>query len=53
VKKYGDWSEDHLTPQIFLEYENREVKHVFTGYSEDIELTRNGLNNLLRSPLFK
>ncbi len=53
VKKYGDWSEDYLIPQVFLEYEKGEVKHVFTGYSEDIELTRNGLNNLLRSHLFK
>ena len=49
VKKYGDWSEDYLIPQIFLEYENGEVKHVFTGYSEDLELTRTGLNNLLES----
>ena len=47
VKKYGDWSEDYLIPQIFIEYENGEVKHVFTGYSEDLELTRSGLNNLL------
>ena len=49
VKKYGDWSEDYLIPQVFLEYENGEVKHVFTGYSEDLELTRTGLNNLLES----
>ena len=47
VKKYGDWSEDYLIPQIFFEYENGEVKHVFTGYSEGLELTRSGLNNLL------
>lgn len=53
VKKYGDWSEDYLIPQIFLEYDNGEVKHVFTGYSESIELTRNALNNLLRSHLLK
>jgi len=53
VKKYGDWSEDYLIPQVFLEYENGEVRHVFTGYSEDLELTRKGLNNLLASHLFK
>jgi hypothetical protein len=53
VRKYGDWSEDYLIPQVFLEYENGEVKHVFTGYSEDVELTRKGLNNLLNSNLFK
>jgi len=51
VKKHGDWSEDYLIPQVFLEYENSQVKHVFTGYSEDIELTRIGLKNLLNSHL--
>ena len=51
VKKYGDWSEDYLVPQVFLEYESGEVKHVFTGYSEDIELTRSGLIYLLESHL--
>ena len=51
VKKYGDWCEDYLVPQIFLEYENRKIKHVFTGYSEDVNLTRRALNNLLKSQL--
>jgi len=51
VKKYGDWSEDYLIPQVFVEYENGEIKHVFTGYSEDIELTRSGLLRLLQSHL--
>lgn len=53
VKKYGDWSEDYLIPQVFLQYDNREIKHVFTGYSEDIELTRSALSNLLVSTLLK
>jgi hypothetical protein len=51
VKNHGDWAEDYLIPQVFLEYENGEIKHVFTGYSEDIELTRKGLTNLLESRL--
>jgi thiol-disulfide isomerase/thioredoxin len=51
VRKYGDWSEDYLIPQVFLEYEDGEVKHVFTGYSEDIELTRSCLHHLLESHL--
>ena len=51
VKKCGDWSEDYLVPQVFLEYEGGEVKHVFTGYSESIELTRSGLIHLLESRL--
>ena len=53
VKRYGDWSEDYLIPQIFLEYENGEIRHVFTGYSEDIQLTRTGLDNLLKNDLFR
>jgi glutaredoxin len=52
VKGHGDWSEDYLIPQVFLEHENGEIRHVFTGYSEDVELTQRGINNLLRSRLF-
>ena len=52
VRKYGDWSPDYLIPQVFLEYDNGEIRHVFTGYSEDIQLTRNGVNNLISSELF-
>lgn len=53
VRKYGDWSEDYIIPQVFLEDENSAVRHVFTGYSEDIELTRRGINNLLRRRVFR
>jgi len=49
VRKHGDWCEDYLIPQVFVEHENGEVEHVFTGYSEDLELTRRGLDNLLAS----
>ena len=49
VRKHGDWCEDYLIPQVFLEFENGEIKHVFTGYSEDLELTRRCLGNLLAS----
>ena len=51
VKKCGDWSEDYLVPQVFLEYEDGEIKHVFTGYSESIDLTRSGLIHLPESRL--
>ena len=53
VRKHGDWSEDYLIPQVFIEFENGEVKHVFTCYAEDLELTRIGLKNLLESYLFQ
>lgn len=53
VKRYGDWSADYLIPQVFMEYGSGEIRHVFTGYSEDIELTRHGVSNLLASHIFK
>jgi len=53
VKRYGDWSADYLIPQVFLEYDNGEFRHVFTGYSEDVELTRRGISNLIASPILK
>ena len=53
VRMHGDWSEDYLIPQVFLEYENGDIRHVFTGYSEDIEPTKKGLDNLLSGPLLR
>ena len=50
VKRYGDWSEDYLIPQIFLEYDSGEIRHVFTGHSENVKLTRRAIRNLLTSP---
>lgn len=52
VRKYGDWSEDYLVPQVFVETSDGEMRHVLTGYSESLELTRRAVDNLLRSPLF-
>jgi hypothetical protein len=53
VRRHGDWSADYLIPQVFMEYDSGEIRHVFTGYSEDIELTRRGISNLLASHIFK
>ena len=53
VKKYGDWSPDYLIPQVFFEFENNEIKHVLTGYSEGVPLTKRAVENLLSSKLFK
>ena len=35
VKKYGDDCDDYLVPQVFLEFPDGKVEHVFTGFSED------------------
>ncbi len=52
VKKYGDWSEDYIIPQVFFEFENGEIKHVLTGYSEGVGYTRRAVENLLKSDFF-
>jgi len=39
VRNYGDWSEDYVVPQLFVECEDGTVKHLFTGASS-IEATR-------------
>jgi len=39
VNDYGDPTEDYLIPQVFFE-EDGKVKHVFTGFSEGVEVTR-------------
>jgi glutaredoxin len=52
VKKYGDWSEDYIIPQVFFEFNDGEIKHVLTGYSEGVSYTKKAVENLLRSEYF-
>lgn len=52
VEKYGDWSPDYLIPQVFLEYEDGNIRHVLTGYPEGVGFTRRAVENLLKSELF-
>jgi hypothetical protein len=53
VSKYGDWAEDYLIPQVFVETKDGEIRHVLTGYSESVELTKRAVANLLKSPLLR
>ena len=53
VSKYGDASEDYLIPQVFLEMKDGQIRHVLTGYSESVELTKRAVSNLIQSPYFK
>jgi hypothetical protein len=39
VKEYGDQADDYLIPQIFFE-EQGKVEHVFTGFSEGLDVTK-------------
>jgi len=53
VKKHGDWSPDYLIPQVFVEFEDGEVKHVLTGYPEGVDYTGVAVDNLVRSEMFR
>jgi hypothetical protein len=50
VKKYGDWSEDYLIPQVFFEYADGSFRHVLTGYPEGVALTRRAVENIVKDP---
>ncbi len=52
VEKYGDWVPDYLIPQIFFESDGK-VQHVFTGYSENVEITKRRLKTLLSSQWYQ
>jgi hypothetical protein len=46
VEAYGDWCEDYLIPQVFVEHDSGETRHVFTGFSEDYSVTAAGWDAL-------
>jgi thiol-disulfide isomerase/thioredoxin len=39
VKRYGDFAEHYLIPQVFLEYDDGSIRHIFTGFSEGVHVT--------------
>jgi len=51
VRKYGDWSDDYLIPQVFFEYEDGEIKHVLTGRPEGVKFTKQALTDILGKAL--
>jgi thiol-disulfide isomerase/thioredoxin len=52
VRGFGDWSEDYIIPQVFMEMSDGEIRHVLTGCSEGVDLTKRAVSNLLNGPLF-
>jgi glutaredoxin len=52
VKDYGDYSVDYLIPQVFVE-ENGNAQHVFTGFSEGVEVTRARWEDIFASRYYK
>jgi glutaredoxin len=53
VRKYGDYVEDYIVPQVFLEFQDGRVKHIFTGFSENTELTKARWIDLFNSRFFR
>lgn len=49
VKEHGDWSEDYLIPQVFVEYTDGRVIHLLTGFSEAVSATESAWEALFSS----
>jgi len=52
VRQYGDLADDYLIPQVFFE-EQAKVQHVFTGFSEGVEVTKARWNDFFASQFYK
>jgi len=52
VRKFGDWTEDYLVPQVFVEMSDGEIRHVLTGYPGSLASTRKAVDDLIAGPLF-
>jgi thiol-disulfide isomerase/thioredoxin len=53
VRKYGDWTEDYLIPQVFVEADDGKIKHVLTGDPRGLSFTERAVETLLKSQIFK
>jgi len=52
VERYGDQADDYLVPQVFFE-EDGKVQHVFTGFSEGVEVTRARWDDFFASQFYQ
>lgn len=53
VRAHGDWCEDYIVPQVFFEYEDGSTRHVMTGYSEAVDMTKRAIANLRGSEFYR
>jgi len=53
VKKYGEWSEDYVIPQVFFEYQDGKIEHVFTGQRQGVSASRSKLEELFKSQKYE
>lgn len=49
VRRFGDAAPDYLIPQVFLEWTDGHVDHVFTGFSEEVARTARAWKDLFAS----
>ncbi len=47
VREHGDWSDDYLIPQAFLEWSDGRTDHLLTGVPGSIDGTRRAWEKLL------
>jgi hypothetical protein len=53
VEEHGDWSEDYLIPQVFIEHVDGRVNHVLTGFSEAVSVTEGSWKALFSSSYYQ
>lgn len=53
VLDYGDYTEDYLIPQVFAEFDDGTIKHFLTGFSEGLDFTRRGWENVFQSDFYR
>ncbi|HTT26469.1 MAG TPA: hypothetical protein VMH90_05875 [Thermoplasmata archaeon] len=49
VRDHGDWTDDYLIPQVFLEWDGGEVIHLLTGVPGSIRGTEAAWDRLLEA----
>ncbi|HXX87674.1 MAG TPA: hypothetical protein VEH86_04420 [Candidatus Acidoferrum sp.] len=53
VEEHGDWSEDYLIPQVFVEYDDGKIDHLLTGFSEAVSATEASWKALFSSSYYQ
>ncbi len=53
VEAHGDWCEDYLIPQVFIEYADGKIEHILTGFSESVTVTEARWKSLFSSSYYK
>jgi hypothetical protein len=53
IKEHGDWAEDYLIPQVFVEYTDERVDHILTGFSEAVTVTEASWEAFFSSDYYK